>query len=320
MTPELQEKIQEIIEIMEAGETPQFVYRAALKDEPRLAEKVRQGKTRVFYMSPLEALILNRMFLSPFYSLMVEQSDAFHTSVGINMHSEPIKVVEAMCDTDEKCEPECADDFHIMEFDYSGYDQSIPFDMKHAACTVLWKVLKELGYSETQLNIVRSLMTANLFIFVEMNKDLFMKAGLQPSGKYATAEDNSLVGVLLLMYAWYHVTDDDFFQHVNPVTYGDDALVRVACKHRHIFNNIVYKQLCEDLYNMKITPAVKDGSFSRFVSVNTMSFLKRKFVWSEKANTYVAPLDLDSCYKALEWRIPSTAVTAEEQLVAPVNL
>ena len=49
--------------------------------------------------------------------------------------------------------------------------------------------------------------------------------------------------------------------------------------------------------------------------MNQISFLKRKFVKHETGK-YVAPLDMNSIYKALEWRIPSSAVTSKDQMLS----
>lgn len=306
----LQNKLIKDIEDLQNDRLPFWSYKYALKDEPRDVEKVKTGKTRLFGVPPLDKLVLDRCFLSPFYSLMVEKSEVFSSAVGICMHKGAHAVVDAMREHP-----------NVMEYDYSAYDQSMPCDVAHGVATVVANVCRALGYGPNESKIVRGLMTANIYIIADLNKDTFLKPGLQPSGKYATAEDNSLRNLFLLMYAWYEGPnkDKDFYEHVTPVTYGDDALVSVSDEVKDTFNNITYKDACERLYGMKITPAAKGDEMLPFVDASEMSFLKRRFVYSQKFSSWAGVLDLDSCYKALEWIKPSKHESRENQIMSTMT-
>jgi hypothetical protein len=169
------------------------------------------------------------------------------------------------------------------------------------------------------MTLVRSLLSDNLFPNVNMNQDLFERPGMQPSGKYATAEDNSLKGLIMLMYAWYaspKTKDKDFFQHVLPVTYGDDVVVAIKESVSKHFNNVVYQDFVKEVYNMEFTNADKGAKMEPFLNVHSMSFLKRNFVYSEITKGWVARLALSSLYKALYWYLPSDAVSPVEQLTS----
>lgn len=287
------------------GESGGVVYSAQLKDEPRPVEKVRDGKTRVFYMSPLDNLVLCRMFLSPFYSLMVEHSDVFCTAIGYNMHSQAGRVVGTLSKFPGN---------NIMEGDYGTYDQSMSFDVGHAVNSIIWRVCKELGYSDDHLVVLTGLLTDLLFPVVCMNGDLFEAAGLQPSGKYATAEDNSLRGLFMLVYFWVAKgLEGDFFDYVSPVTYGDDVLAQIHPDRSEEYNNVTYRDFCKEVFGLEYTPASKSGDMSPFVTRETCSFLKRTFV-VEPDGFCKAPLALDSLFRMLQWRMPSGSVSSLEQL------
>lgn len=313
MSPELEKALVYNIKCLENGMTPLFVNTACLKEEPRLLSKALQGKTRVFSSTGLDKLCLERAMLSPFYTLMVEQPDVFCTAVGIDMHKGAHKVIDAISTFSDD-----VSNAYIMEFDYSAYDQTMPPDVGHGVSTIVCNVLRHFGYSERNLQIVRGLLTSNIYVHMSMNKDLFMKAGLQPSGKYATAEDNSLRGMFLLMYAWYASpnSDKDFFDYIRPVTYGDDALVAVHPIVVDSFNNLTYRDACKKHFGMTITSALKSGQLNAFMPFERVSFLKRRFKWSDQFQSWSGILDLDSCYKALEWRLPSKYVTEEEQVIS----
>jgi hypothetical protein len=303
------------------GLTCRPLFTAALKDEPRLEEKVKKGATRLFYMSPLRFLIASRQYLSPFYSLMVEHSDIFSTAVGINMHVDADNMVRSMVEFlhidgeskdifDEEC---------IVEGDYSGFDVSNPVSIAYGASSVVCNVLRHLGYNEAAMQIVRGIMTDNIFPVIELNSDVFVKGGMQPSGKYATAEDNSLRGVIMLMYAWYsdpNTREHNFFEFVKPFTYGDDVVAAVREPMREYFNNITYQSACKLWFGMGFTTAGKSGEMTKFVTIKTMSFLKRNFVYMDRLERWVAPLSLESCYRSMKWRLPSRHVTHEDQGIA----
>jgi len=287
-------------------ETNFCIYKAHLKDEPRDIEKVKQGKTRVFYASSIDNLILSRMFLAPYYTTMVEHSSVFSTCVGIDMHTQADELYDDLTEFSA---------FH-MEGDYGKFDQSMPFDISRASCSVIYNVLEKMGYNQAALRIVKGILSDSLFPIVDMNNDLLCNPGMQPSGKYATAEDNGMKGLLLLMYAWYKMVgrDTPFFENNRPKTYGDDVLNSVKPAYTHIFNNVTYAKFVVENYGMEYTSAAKDGRLTEFVPADKMSFLKRKFVYSEEFGKIVAPLDMNSIMKAFMWTIPSDYVSEEEQI------
>lgn len=304
---ELKEKIASAIECYQRGESANFVYEAKLKDEPREESKVLAGKTRIFYMSPVEAVVLARMFLSPFYSLMVEFGEIFCTSIGMNPHGDADAFYRSLIDFSNL----------VMEGDYKWYDINIPPDIKNTAHTIIVNVLRHFGYAEEAIKVVIGLLSDDLFPLVLMNMDLFEVFGLQPSGKYATAESNSLYGLILLMYAWYcHevLGDMSFFEHVLPRTFGDDLLASVKKSVSSLFNNNYYQDFCERVYFMGYTSASKTETMLDFVDPADMTFLKRTFRYDEKHDSYVAPLDMESICKALTWYIPSVHMRVEDQL------
>lgn len=285
------------------------VFGAKLKDEPRPMEKVVAGKTRLFFAQSLDALIVQRMFLCPFYSLMVQFNDLFCTAVGINMHSGADRLVDRLRNFSTM----------YMEGDYSAYDQTMPCEVGHTVNTVVLRVLKVMGYNDSALRVVNGILSDSMFPVVEMLQDVFEVPGLQPSGKYATAEDNSLRSLVMLMYAWYSndaLASKDFFSHCLPVTYGDDMLVAVKEEVMPLYNNLTYAQICEEVYRMRFTSAEKDEELTPYKEFHQLSFLKRTFRYDEKLKHWKAPLSMDSILKALEWRIPSSFVTEEEQFVS----
>jgi hypothetical protein len=304
----------EVVKILDAYTNKELacpIFTVALKDEPRLMEKVKKGKTRLFYMSNLAYLIVCRMYLGPFYSLMVEHSEKFCTAVGINMHTQGGKLYNRLHDFSPVG----------IEGDYGGFDISNPFGVARAAATVVSRVCEALGYNNFAMGMVNGALSDAMWPFLAMHGDIFSKPGMQPSGKYATAEDNSLRGVIMLMYAWYSnddLKDDDFFGSVLPVTYGDDVMVAVKEDKIDMFNNITYQKAVMDLYNMEFTSASKDAIMQESLYIYDMSFLKRTTYRDSRFDTVMTKLSHESIAKAMKWRLPSRTISEESQMTATV--
>jgi hypothetical protein len=309
-TREVMEAMVEIFRSYQNGEMAHPINKVQLKDEVREISKCLSGATRPFYMTPLDFLVVCREYLSDFYSHMVSHSKPFCTAVGIDMHRGGNDMLVDMLAWSDK----------FLEGDYSGFDVSNSIYIARAASVVVYRVCKEFGYNDEALAVVEGILSDTCFPFLEDLGDVFMKPGMQPSGRYATAEDNSLRGVLMLMYAWYKNPDTAdllFFDYCKPLVYGDDYLV--AVKDGCNFDNLVYQKLAMECYGMKCTPAVKDSQFVPYLAWDEISFLKRNFVWSEQYNCYFAALDKHSLWKALDWIMPSNTVTEDYQVESTLS-
>lgn len=297
------------------GEYVHFVHSASLKDEPRSQEKVDKGKTRVFFMSQLLDLIAMRITLGSFYTILVEHSDLFGACLGINMHREAGKLYEELLQFSDKW----------MEGDYGNYDVSMPPDIGHAANTIIYQVLKEFGYNDKALRLLNGVLAENLNVYVEMKRDLYSVFGFQPSGKYGTAEDNSLRGLIALVYFWFsesgkHKCDHlDFFSCVKPKLYGDDMLCAVKPEVQSWFNNVSYGQFVSQEYGMEFTSASKSADMQAFMPPNEASFLKRTFRWHNTMKCYVGCLDFNSIYKSLYWTEPSENASEADQQAMTID-
>lgn len=303
------EIIEELIALLECYERMELygpVYRAQLKDEPRLVDKAKNGKTRVFYATPFAFLLAQRMYLGPLYSLMIQFSACFYTAIGIDMHRQAHFLYDRM----KNFAP------NIFEGDYGGYDTSMPFDIGVGANVIVLKLLELLGYNYCQLLVCTGLLSDNLFPFVEMIGEMFCVPALQPSGKYATAEDNSIRNLLIMVYIWVtndKTNDKDFFTYVCPVSYGDDVLASVSDEVKDDFNAITFSKACGEM-GLEFTSTSKSAIAEGFVTLETMSFLKRTFVYHKELERIVAPLSLDSIFKSLQWYSPSKVVNEEAQM------
>jgi len=318
----VKEQVMETISAYLKGENSYSLVGAQLKDEPRSYDKVQIGKTRVFAMSSYDMTLVNRMYLMPFYSLMCEHRDIFCTKVGINMHSSEAGDIYAKLSSFSN---------FVMEGDYGGYDTSMPVGIGLIANSIVYEVLKSFGYNDDALKIVKGILTDNLYPTICMEGNIFVAPGFQPSGKYATAEDNSLRGLALLVFSFIQMctkfgegmdcnvrTDfepADFFKLFLPITYGDDMLCGVKSCISSNFNNVTYAHFVSRVFGMEFTSTEKTKVLYPFKDINHISFLKRTFKDSKLLNRKVAVLDKDSMVKSLTYVLPSTEVSVETQTV-----
>jgi len=287
------------------------MFEAQLKDEPRLMEKVKAGKTRVFCTSTLPSLIVQRMFLGPFFSTMIEHSEIFGTAIGYNMHIAGEKIWSKMISHSDLW----------MEGDYSGYDQMMPVELAIASASVVFQVCEKMGYNDEALTVLEGVLTDQVYPLINVCGDIFSVPGYQPSGKYGTAEDNSLRGLILLMYHWSNrYPIEDFFQGCIPLIYGDDMLVSVKQKYSSHMNNSSYAEFIERETSMTFTSADKDKISSDFVAPRKTSFLKRRLVkraWFD--NKSVAALSADSLKRSMDWMLPSKFESPLKQMIGTLN-
>lgn len=301
MSPELEEQVEEILAKYRNGETAGPIYSACLKDEPRPLEKCADGRTRVFYAGSTAHLIVSRMLLSPFYSLMVEFNELFGTAVGMNTHK-----CGSIMEGFKSFSP------RGMAGDYKSFDTSMMYEIALAVSTIIYEVCKALGFNEIALIMLMACLTDNLFPIICMLGDLFEVPGMQPSGKYGTAEDNSVRNVVMLMYAWYCVTELPFYDYNLPVTYGDDLINVIKMCVLHIFNNLVFRDICRDHFGIEYTSPDKDTPLEESVPIESVEFLKRRFVYRQDIGEWAMPLDHNSLIKALQWVMPSKVSEIEQ--------
>lgn len=309
MTPELAAHLLEELNKYRNGETARPIYKGQLKDEVRTKEKVAKGKTRMFYMSPLANLILCRKFMGTFMASMVDFGSELGIQVGIDMHADADKYIKSF-----------GEYTNGIEGDYSGYDVHRSPDLQYMANSVIYGVHEALGYSKVCLRVLSGLLTDDMHPLIMILGDLYCKDGAQMSGKFGTAEQNSIVNLLIMMYCWYinpHTRDLDFFEYVKNMSYGDDlqAGVHQEILDKKWFNNLVFQQLVRENFGMDFTSPSKSMELEEYSDLIKGSFLRRTFRYREDLNKYHAMLDLNSCYKALQWYLPSDNVSPQDQMM-----
>ncbi len=300
-----------LIDLYSRGSSSRPVFKAALKDEVRPSEKYEKGNTRVFYATSFPFLVVQKAFMAPLYTLMIEHGKAFYAGLGIDMHREGHKLKLELI----KFFKDHHSGYNCIEGDYGSFDTGMPYEIGEAACQVSYELLKWLGYNSAQLAIVKGILTDLMQPRVDFFGDLLLVPGLQPSGKYATAEDNSIRNLLILMYIWYKNDETkhlQFFENVLPTVYGDDVFGGVVDDVREVYNNRIIADGCKAM-GLEFTDSSKQLTIRDFVDIDDLSFLKRTFRYHAELNREVAVLAPSSLMKTLQYIDPSMSIGAAEQ-------
>lgn len=309
-TAELSISIDAIIAKYLAHEMVHPIYTAHLKDEPRPLEKILAGKTRLFYGSPVDFLIVSRMFLAPIYSLMTEFGDVFYTGIGLNMHTEADDLVKELLVFSGL----------LFDGDIKSFDLALPYWIREAAAQIVCNVALRFGYSKEALKVLKGILTDALFPTINILQDILLRCGIQPSGAYGTAEFNSL-SLLVALYYLFKIHEPTkhmkFKDSLLPRTYGDDLLCAIKVHVVKVFDNLVLRDLFKKHMNVTYTAGDKNATMVACTTIDKVTFLKRSFV--QRDGKWIAPLDLNSCFKMLEWYIPSNSCPINSQVLSTVR-
>jgi len=306
MTEYAMERVLRVLKAYRNSERAHIVYQGLLKDEPRLLEKCRIGKTRMFYSMPLDACIVAKHVLGPISGLMMEHNEIFNTAVGIDMHSRGGHLYESIINHSR----------NVFAGDFGGFDLTMPFSVRWIMSTVFYKIGEIFGYNKNALQILQGVLSDALFPFIEVKKDIFCVPGLDPSGSMYTVDQNGIANDAMQVLCWIiepSLNEELFFKKVYGRNTGDDVFKTVSGDVAHLFNNQTFSKFCHDFLRMEYTSSDKGEIDSPFEDPETCTFLKRTFPLHVVSGRRVAALDVNSIARMITWRGKST-VTEMEQI------
>jgi len=313
------ETVADMEKAYDKGEMAHPIIGAQCKDEVRDRERQKYAKTRIFCMSSYQSILLARRYLLSLYSSMQAHGKAFSSLIGINMHSKA---------SDELYKSLAKTPNTIIQGDYSGFDKKMPIDVGKSANDIVVKILTKFGYNRKALKRVNGILSDNLYPTVLMGGTVFQCPGLQPSGKYGTAEDNSIRNLFMLHYAFAMLCTEEgknhplnlttkwkvgnFYDLVNPYIYGDDFVAGVS-EDLPEFNILSYAEFSEYEFGLKITTPEKTTVSTPYVKVDDVNILKRTFRTHSALGRKVAVLEKKSLAKTLTHYLPSKSVEPATQ-------
>lgn len=292
-----------------AGRRCHIPFKACLKDEPTPTDK---DKVRVFQAAPGALQLLIRKYFLPvarMYSLFPIESEC---AVGINtMGPEFDGLIR-----------------HMSKFgvdrtfagDYSKYDLRMPAQLILAAFDVMISLAEKAGYSERDIQIMKSLSADIATPLVACNGDLIQLFGSNPSGQNLTVYINSIVNSLFCRCAYFKIYGFDappFREVCALATYGDDVKGSVK-EGWEKFNHISFAQFLAER-DMVFTMPDKTSTPTDYMREQDADFLKRKSVYCKPLEMWHGALDENSIFKSLVAALESKVLSPKEQSMQNID-
>jgi hypothetical protein len=108
-----------------------------------------------------------------------------------------------------------------------------------------------------------------------------------------------------------------FKSNVKLLTYGDDNSFGVS-RFVDWFNHTAIQRVLKDI-GVGYTMADKEAESVPFINIKDISFLKRKWVWSDDLDAWMCPLDEESIIKSLTVWVPSGSIDKYKQMTAVIS-
>jgi len=227
----LQRELEELKEQLATGQRLGAVCATNLKDETLKATKLHG---RLFSCLPLAFIMLQRIYLLSIAKLFRVYNFTSECAVGVNAHS-------PLWDTFGKYMKK----FHNgtpsnIAGDFKAYDQKAMVLFLVAAYNIVLWICLLAGYDDTDLLIISSLVCDLIYPIYDINGDLVMPSGSNPSGQSLTVIVNSILNSLYMRYVFFSVLPDliRFQSYVALLTYGDDNIMDVHALAREAFNQM----------------------------------------------------------------------------------
>lgn len=310
LTNDILLEIEYILALYKSGQRYKPVFTSSLKDEPLTFEKANIGKIRVFMGAPFAWSCVVRMYLLWFIQLLQGNKYAFCSAPGTNCWSrewgEFYKFLTKFGIN------------KIIAGDYGRYDKHMIAQMISASFDVIIMLAQELNFSQEEIQVIRCIAEDVSYAIINLKGDIMEFMGGNPSGHPLTVIINCLANVIYLMLAYLTLNPanevDSFFKNVHLLTYGDDNIMGVSDDAPWFNHTAVSEVLAQ--FGVVYTSADKTSEIVPYINISEASFLKRKWVWSDDLQAWMAQLERASIEKSLLITVKSKSISAEEQSAA----
>nr|UMO75674.1 MAG: putative RNA-dependent RNA polymerase [Polycipiviridae sp.] len=200
----------------------------------------------------------------------------------------------------------------VVDFDVSNWDGFLPADLLYLAGDIVADVS---GLNTSDRNVVDSILHEVMNCYIQYGTHIYKKSRGMVSGFPGTAEMNSLVHWILLLYIYFYLTQNNpefhsfeaFRANVSCLFYGDDVIISFSDEIAEIFNGITISQTYYSI-GYPVTAADKSGEIRKFKRLEECSFLKSK--WHPLCpSIFIRKMDKSVVHNLLYW------VRAKEQPV-----
>jgi hypothetical protein len=309
---EVFEQYKAILAGYDKGERCNPIFSASLKDEARKLDKILKGETRVFSGCPFAFTLVTRKYCLSFIRVVQRNRLAFECAVGTNTHSQDWQSIVDFLKW-------FGDD--LFDGDYKNYDKSMMAMLIYAAALIPMRLMQRYKVLTPRQQLHYHCLAADLaYSWVNFNGDLITFLRNNPSGHALTVIINCIVNSFYFRLSYSALSPADktcekFQDHVKLVTYGDDFVAGVNSTLAPWFNFSAVKSEMEKIGVVLTRADKKDGEFL-FKTLRESDFLKRRFVFDDRLQRYIAPLDIASIEKSLVIGLKSKTISQQLQSVA----
>jgi hypothetical protein len=282
------------------------VFHQSLKDEP-----VKKSKTvtRTFQCSNLNLTIALRKYFLPIVTELITKPDVYELAVGCNAEGpewHALMLIISKYGRDR-----------IVAGDYKNYDQRMSSQVICAAFNILIEFAHAIGYATSDLDMMRAIATEVIYPVIHMNGDMFKLFASVTSGNSLTTILNCICNSLLHRMCYFGLAQrlnmqcPPFKVVCSLMTYGDDCADSVRPGYDW-FGHTNRQSFFSD-FNIIYTMAEKDQESRPFITLDELSFLKRRPKYNEDTELLMAPLDETSIFKSLQF-LTRSILTPEESV------
>ncbi|QBL75896.1 non-structural polyprotein [Solenopsis invicta virus 8] len=209
--------------------------------------------------------------------------------------------------------PEWSNAFHFLnkfglnavDFDVSNWDGFARAELVFMAARILARLLGFAPNSPEEIAL-RVIVTEVMFGYIQHGTIIYQKFRGIISGFPGTAEINTLIHLILLIYFYLELAAPyglDYFQailnYLRYLIYGDDIIITIADEVLHFFNGETIAKAYRDL-GYPVTSATKSQEILKSKPLLECSFLKS--TWHHLfEGIWIRKMDLDVAYDLLYW-------------------
>ena len=332
---ELVDAVHSRLAVLSEGRREWLITRGAYKDEPRSKEKVWVRKIRLFNPPDLPHYVVEHLVLSPLIQISLLMRGSFHTLGGMNVYSEEWSKIRENLEADFPCTipgdfskfdkgtsfnsmfTASEADLHLVRS--SPYYASLDSDQQQAFENVFTSLASAMGdvalvvdgefvapghgNGSGSADTYKKNCEVHALIAYECILTIIFFAATEPTCPLLDgSEDRNAAHQLAVDLMEQHPAAPDrlreALRHIVIIKHGDDGLYCVTREYVSLFNFVSFQQgyLC---MGVKFTPSDKSDAIFSHKTWDEVDIGKRRWLWNEELQTYLAPLDKASIGKML---------------------
>lgn len=311
ITPEIKERVLQIISCYHNDQRWSPVFQGSIKDELVSNKKLSIGKLRVFCGAPVDWAIVMRKYILPVIRFLQLNRYKSENAIGIIAQSREWTSLHDHLTKHGKD--------RMIAGDFANFDKGMTSQVIKASMQVVRNICEAAGYSSLDLKVVDGITNDLAYAWVNLGGDLFQFKCGNPSGHPGTTPLNSIANSLYMRYAYTVLSPDhscvSYQSNVSAISYGDDNVLNSSVDW---FNHSTISEVLASA-NIEYTMADKETESKPYIDISEVTFLKRSFRWDPDLELYTCPLDRESIHRSLMYTMSSKHVCDEKLTVLSIE-